>query len=86
MLIDKTLPIFFFLLCLCTLVVGTIYWNGKNTSVLSISVDNMESFYQYEKLLQEKSSVSVLRQQVISNIKHLNELTYLIPSEEILNK
>ena len=68
------------------MVVGTIYWNGKNTSVLSISVDNMESFYQYEKLLQEKSSVSVLRQQAISNIKHLNELTYLIPSEEILNE
>ena len=34
----------------------------------------------------EKSSVSVLQQQLISNMKDLNDLTELIPFEEIVNE
>ena len=34
----------------------------------------------------EKSLVSVLQQQLISNMKDLNDLTELIPFEEIVNE
>ena len=58
--------------CILMLVVMTV--------LLSLSVNNIKDICQYEHLLQKKSSISVLRQQLISNVKHL----YLILLEETL--
>ena len=55
-----------------------------NDSVIIILVNDIEDVCQYENLRQKMSSISVLQQQLISNVNHRNETTYLILSEEAL--
>ena len=59
---------------------------GRDDSVIIILVNDIEDACHYENLPQRKYSISVLRQQLISNVKHLNELSYLISSGESLTE